>query len=63
MKRSMLKLREADFDMRNQVHDSVWLMVPEINAQDKLQEAASLMSDWTEEAFGLKFSVDMKRLN
>jgi DNA polymerase-1 len=63
VKRSMLELERRGFDMRNQVHDSVWLMIPNINPQKKLQEAASIMSDWTEEAFGLKFSVDMKRLN
>ena len=62
VKRSMLLLEEAGFDIRNQVHDSVWLMVPVLSAKQKIAEAEELMSGWTEEAFGLKFSVDSKRL-
>lgn len=60
VKRSMLKLQEAGFDIRNQVHDSVWLMV---DSKKDVEEAEHIMSDWTEEAFGLKFSVESKRLN
>jgi len=59
VKRGMLHLEKAGVDMRNQVHDSVW-----INAHNEgeVQEAAHIMSDWTKEAFGLHFSVDIKRL-
>jgi hypothetical protein len=46
--------------MRNQVHDSVWLMV---DNEEQVKEAAGIMSEWTTEAFGLTFSVDTKRLN
>jgi DNA polymerase-1 len=60
VKRSMLKLQTAGFDMRNQVHDSVWLMV---DNEEQVKEAAGIMSEWTTEAFGLTFSVDTKRLN
>ena len=62
VKRSMLLLEDAGFDIRNQVHDSVWLMVPVLSAKEKIAEAEEIMSGWTEEAFGLKFSVDSKRL-
>lgn len=62
VKVSMLKLREAGFDMRNQVHDSVWLNLRSDEVKDRIPIAEKLMSDWTEEAFGLKFSVESKRL-
>lgn len=58
VKRSMLNLRY--FDIRNQVHDSVWLNVRSFM---EVRKAESLMSDWTEEEFGLKFSVESKRLS
>lgn len=66
VKVSMLKLRKEGFDMRNQVHDSVWLNIP-INHEvasvhGLITKAESIMSDWTEEMFGLKFSVESKRL-
>jgi len=59
VKRGMLLLEKAGVDQRNQVHDSVWINAA--NEKD-VQEAAHIMSDWTEEAFGLHFSVDIKRL-
>ena len=59
VKRSMLKLQEAKFDMRNQVHDSVWLMVKD---KSEVEEAEHIMANWTEDLFGLKFSVESKRL-
>jgi len=60
VKRSMLLLEKAGFDMRNQVHDSVWI---NCSSQKDAEEAAHLMSDWTEKDFGLLFSTDIKRLN
>lgn len=60
VKRSMLLLEQAGVDMRNQVHDSVWIMV---DSEDEVIEAEKIMSKWTEEVFGLNFSVDRKRLN
>jgi DNA polymerase-1 len=63
VKRSMLKLEEAGYDIRNQVHDSVWLMVPAATAKQDIERAEEIMSGWTEEAFKLRFSVDSKRLN
>lgn len=59
VKRAMLKLSAAGFDMRNQVHDSVWLNV---SSESEVIEAERVMSEWTEQDFGLKFSVDRKRL-
>jgi DNA polymerase-1 len=58
VKRAMLNLRY--FDIRNQVHDSVWLNVRSFM---EVREAERLMADWTEEMFGLKFSVESKRLS
>jgi DNA polymerase I len=60
VKRSMLRLEKAGFDMRNQVHDSVWI---NCNSKTDAEEAAHHMSDWTKEDFGLLFSTDVKRLN
>lgn len=64
VKVSMLKLRKEKFDMRNQVHDSVWFNIdPELaSVSVQIKKAESLMSDWTEDMFGLKFSVESKRL-
>lgn len=59
VKRSMLLLQEQGFDMRNQVHDSVWLNV---KSQDEVLAAEKIMSEWTTEDFGLTFSVESKRL-
>ena len=59
VKRSMLLLDRAGYDIRNQVHDSVWLSVKD---ESELDEAERLMTEWTTEAFGLTFSVDRKRL-
>lgn len=60
VKRGMLKLQEAGFDIRNQVHDSAWLYV---DSPADIKEAEDLMADWTEEIFGLRFTCDSKRLN
>lgn len=60
VKRSMINLHAQGFDIRSQVHDSVWLMV---DNESQVREAEHIMADWTEEIFGLKFSVESKRLN
>ena len=62
VKLSMLKLKQAGFNMKNQVHDSVWLSIPVGEIDVKIKEAERLMSDWTEDLFGLRFSVESKRL-
>jgi DNA polymerase-1 len=59
VKRSMLRLDKAGYDMRNQVHDSVWLNT---DTEAEVKEAERDMSEWTKEDFGLLFSVDSKRL-
>jgi DNA polymerase-1 len=59
VKESMLRLQAVGFDIRNQVHDSVWLMV---DNEDQVIEAERVMTDWTEPAFKLRFSTDRKRL-
>lgn len=63
VKRAMLRLQNEGFDIRNQVHDSVWLMIPTGKSGELIPKAESIMADWTEEMFGLKFSVDSKRLS
>jgi DNA polymerase-1 len=60
VKRSMIKLDEAGFDIRNQVHDSVWINV---KTEAEVDEACKIMSEWTVDYFDVKFSVDRKRLN
>lgn len=60
VKRGMLKLKAAGYDIRNQVHDSAWIVV---DGASDIPEAENLMSDWTEELFGLRFTCDSKRLN
>lgn len=59
VKRSMLKLDAAGFDIRNQVHDSVWL-----NEADpkRIKEAEALMEKWVQDLFGLPFYVESKVL-
>lgn len=59
VKRSMLRLQEAGVDMRNQVHDSVWINVDNIR---EVKEAERIMSEWTKDDFGLLFSVESKHL-
>ena len=58
VKRSMLDMAPY-FDIRNQVHDSVWILVDD---ESEVRKAEHVMADWTEEAFGLKFSVESKQL-
>lgn len=61
VKKAMLNL--YSFNIVNQVHDSVWLMIDENNVEYQVKEAEHLMSSWTEESFGIPFSVDSKRLS
>jgi DNA polymerase I len=65
VKVGMLKLREKGFDMRNQVHDAVWLNLDpsKRSIESQLEEASALLSDWTVEMFGLRFSTEAKRLS
>jgi DNA polymerase-1 len=62
VKRSMLILDRAGYDIRNCVHDSVWIQMKKPSESD-LKEIESLMSDWTAEEFDVRFSVDSKKLN
>lgn len=62
VKRSMLRLEEAGYDIRSTVHDSVWVMLPTPVTSDHVEAVKHIMSDWTHEAFGLTFAVDAKRL-
>ena len=59
VKTSMLLLQREGFDMRNQVHDSVWLMV---KSKAEVERAEKIMTEWTTKGFGLTFSVDSKQL-
>jgi DNA polymerase I-like protein with 3'-5' exonuclease and polymerase domains len=65
VKVGMLKLREHNFDMRNQVHDAVWLNLDpsKRSIENQIEEAQSLLSDWTVDMFGLRFSTEAKRLS
>lgn len=59
VKRSMLLLDAEGFDIRNQVHDSVWL-----NVEDRgtIQSAEKIMESWCQDTFGLPFYVESKTL-
>jgi DNA polymerase-1 len=59
VKRSMLKLDKAGLDIRNQVHDSVWLNT---NDPQEVEEGIHIMEDWVHETFGMPFFVDSKTL-
>lgn len=65
VKVGMLKLKEHNFDIRNQVHDSVWLNIDpsKRTVENQINEAQSLMSDWTTDMFGLRFSTEAHRLS
>lgn len=60
VKQGMVNAWKAGADIRNQVHDSIWVNV---DNRAEAEELAHEMSDWTEEAFGLPFTVSLKRLN
>ena len=60
VKMAMIKAWEAGVIMSNQVHDSVWINV---DNEKEVEEIEHIMTDWTEEFFGLKFSTDRKKLN
>lgn len=60
VKRSLIRLDEAGFDIANQVHDSVWIVV---DNEKEVEEAQHIMEDWTKPIFGLSFRTDRKRLN
>ena len=60
VKHSMLKLKEAGFNISNQVHDSVWLNV---DNEAEVKEAEQIMSTWTKDKFGLTFRTDRKLLH
>lgn len=59
LKRAALKLHAAGVDVRNNVHDSNWIMV---DSQSDIPEAERIMTEWTKEAFGLDFVAESKRL-
>jgi DNA polymerase-1 len=62
VKRAGLNASTAGYKPVNQVHDSWWFDIPKEDVKDALVEIPRALSDWTEEAFGLKFTVDAKRL-
>lgn len=60
IKKSMLMLAEQGVDIRNQVHDSIWINHPKGESTDKI---TSTMVDWTIEKFGIPFDVEAKVLH
>jgi len=60
IKRSMMELDRQGYDMRNQVHDSIWLNLPKGWTPDPIEK---IMVDWTEDEFGIPFHVDHKILH
>lgn len=62
-KHSTVKLHEAGFDLRNLVHDAVWVNIPREEVTTSVEVIPHIMSDWTVDQFKLRFSVDAKRLH
>jgi DNA polymerase I len=60
IKRSMLELAKEGIDIRNQIHDAVWLNLPK--GYD-LSIIEKIMVGWTEEQFGIPFHVEHKILH
>lgn len=60
IKRSMLELAKEGIDIRNQVHDAIWINVPK--GYD-LSIIEKIMVDWTEPQFGIPFHVESKVLH
>ena len=60
IKRSMLTLAEQGIDIRNQVHDSIWINYPK--GEDP-QKVCDVMTNWTVEQFGIPFHVEWKVLH
>jgi len=60
IKRSMLELQKEGIDIRNQVHDAIWVNVPK--GYD-LTIIEKIMVDWTEPQFGIPFTVESKVLH
>jgi DNA polymerase-1 len=60
IQRSMLGLNSQGVDMRNQVHDSIWINHPKGQSTELI---VATMEDWTEEKFGFRFHVESKVLH
>jgi DNA polymerase-1 len=60
IKRSMLELDRRGYDIRNQVHDSIWINLPKHADRTPIE---SVMVDWTVEQFGIPFHVESKVLH
>lgn len=60
IKKSMLMLEKEGIDMRNQVHDAIWVNYPKGEDPEKV---CKIMTDWTVEQFGIPFHVEWKVLH
>lgn len=60
---ALINLHREGYRIINQVYDSVWINMPTPVGQSDIDKVKSLMTDWTLEAFDLKFKVDAKRMN
>jgi len=60
IKKSMLMLWDEGVDIRNQVHDAIWINYPK--GEDP-QKICNIMTEWTVEQFGIPFSVEWKILH
>jgi DNA polymerase I len=60
IKKSMLDLAAEGVDMRNQVHDAVWLQLPKGDDPERVRK---VMVDWTEPKFGIPFDVEYRILH
>lgn len=60
IKRSMLYLDALGYDIRNQVHDSIWINLPHGSPIDPVER---VMVDWTVKQFGIPFHIESKVLH
>lgn len=60
IKKSMLDLKAEGIDIRNQVHDAIWVNLPK--GYD-LSIIEKIMVGWTESQFGIPFHVESKVLH
>lgn len=58
---SMLELEKAGFRLVSQVHDSVWIEIPEDEVETQIPKIKEIM-EWPSDSFDCPFPVDAKRL-
>lgn len=58
---SMVMLDDEGYDLVSQVHDSIWIEIPEDDVENEVNKIMKIM-EWPGPEFGIPFPVDAKRL-